>query len=168
MARSKLDRMLEEYMNLPYRMEVYWDEDCWAAEFPELPGLIAAHETWDGLRDSVEDAKRAWFSVALERNDPIQKPIAVEDRYSGKLNLRLPKSLHAAAARASERDGVSLNTFIVTTIAKELGAKQGQASAEPRKSSDDSQQSMTQAMREQLDAARLGASKALRRSSSGS
>ncbi len=168
MARGKRNRTLEDYIDLPYRMEVYGDDDCWAAEFPDLPGLVAAHETWAGLLDAVEDAKRAWFSVALEHGDPVPEPGAVEDQYSGKLNLRLPKSLHAAAARAGELDGVSLNTFIVAAMARELGVREHSTAAESQRSGDDSRASVTQAMREDVAAARLAASKALGRTVSGS
>jgi HicB family len=37
--------------------------------------------------------------------------------YSGRLLLRMPRSLHAELARASERDGVSLNQFITGVLA---------------------------------------------------
>ncbi|HZT07642.1 MAG TPA: toxin-antitoxin system HicB family antitoxin [Chloroflexota bacterium] len=111
-------------MKLPYRMEVYRDGDYWAAEFPQLPGLAARAERWEDLEREIEDAKRAWFETMIELGREIPMPRTAE-AYSGKLQLRLPRSLHAQAARASERDGVSLNTFIVTTIAKELGQKRG-------------------------------------------
>lgn len=110
---------VEYYMALPYRMEVYWDEDYWAAEFPELPGLVAGSDAWDRLQEKIEDAKRAWFESALEHDDPIPEPRA-GNAFSGKLVLRMPKSLHAQAARTADREGVSLNTLILTALSKEL------------------------------------------------
>lgn len=106
-------RTVDEYMALPYRMEVVWEEECWAARFPELPGLIAANETWEGLPRTIEEAKRTWFESMLEDGKPIPKPRRDEEEYSGKLRLRLPKSTHQQAALAAEREGVSLNTFLV-------------------------------------------------------
>jgi hypothetical protein len=41
--------------------------------------------------------------------------------YSGKLVVRLPKSLHRQAALAANREGVSLNQFIVSSIAEQIG-----------------------------------------------
>ena len=41
--------------------------------------------------------------------------------YSGKLVVRLPKSLHRRAAYAANREGVSLNQFIVSSIAEQIG-----------------------------------------------
>jgi hypothetical protein len=37
--------------------------------------------------------------------------------YSGRLLLRMPRSLHEELARASDRDGVSLNQFITGVLA---------------------------------------------------
>ena len=119
---TEIHDTLEQYMTLPYRMEVYWDETYWAAEFPELPGLVAGHETWDGLLEEIQINKRNWFESHLVNGDRIPAPAAGRQaNFSGKLVLRLPKSLHGQAAAAAERECVSLNTLILTAIATELG-----------------------------------------------
>jgi hypothetical protein len=41
--------------------------------------------------------------------------------YSGRLLLRMPESLHAELARASQTDGVSLNAFITDVLASAVG-----------------------------------------------
>jgi HicB family len=41
--------------------------------------------------------------------------------YSGRLLLRMPRSLHEELARASDRDGVSLNQFITSALASAVG-----------------------------------------------
>lgn len=41
--------------------------------------------------------------------------------HSGRLLLRMPESLHADLARASERAGMSLNAFINDVLAQSLG-----------------------------------------------
>src|SRR5258708_37603971 len=99
-------------MRLPYRMEVYWDDGYWAAEFPELPGLAAGHEDRDQLWSAVDDAKRAYFEAALRSDRAIRPPRQREDEYSGNLRLRLSKSVHRQAAQAAETEGISLNQFI--------------------------------------------------------
>jgi hypothetical protein len=40
--------------------------------------------------------------------------------YSGKFNVRVPKSLHAALASEAEVEGVSLNQLVVTKLALHL------------------------------------------------
>lgn len=119
MARdAKTGHRVDEYMALPYRMAVYWDREgeCWAAEFPELPYLVAAAETWEELPNKVADAKRAWFESMIADGKPIPEPRASEEEFSGNLRLRLPKMVHRQATIAAEREGVSLNTFLVTAI----------------------------------------------------
>lgn len=120
MRRADLTSV-EEYMARPYRIEVYRDEDYWAAEFPDLSGLVAGHETWEGLQDAIEDAKHAYFEAAIRDGRPLPLPAVRQEDFSGKLVLRLSKSLHRRAARAAEREGVSLNSFLSTALARELG-----------------------------------------------
>ena len=45
------------------------------------------------------------------------KPRQRGGTYSGRLLLRMPRSLHEELARASDRDGVSLNQFITGVLA---------------------------------------------------
>jgi antitoxin HicB len=118
-----IDDRVAHYLALPYRMEVYQDGDTWAAEFPELPGLVAGHETWDGLQAAILDAKRTYFEGMLERNLPIPEPGSTDTGYSGRVLVRLPKTIHRDLSRAADREGVSLNTLVVSAVAKELGRR---------------------------------------------
>ncbi len=43
--------------------------------------------------------------------------------YSGKFNVRVPKSLHAALAIEAEAEGVSLNRLVVAKLAMHLGVR---------------------------------------------
>jgi antitoxin HicB len=113
-----------EYMRRPYLMEVVWDEDYWAATFPELPGLVAAADTWDELAQKIKDAKESYFAAALDAGLPIAEPGDSSEPASGRVLLRLPKTLHRQATRAAARDGVSVNTFLVSAIARELGRRE--------------------------------------------
>src|SRR5258708_34752756 len=113
-----------EYMQRPYLMEVVRDEDYWAATFPELPGLVATADTWDELAQKITDAKESYFEAALEAGLPIAEPGESSEPASGRLLLRLPKTLHRQASRAAARDGGSVNTFLVAAIAKELGRRE--------------------------------------------
>lgn len=53
-----------------------------------------------------------------------EPPVGPQRReYSGKFNVRVPKSLHAALAREAEAEGVSLNQLVVAKLARHLQAK---------------------------------------------
>src|SRR5947207_1126375 len=50
-----------------------------------------------------------------------EAPVGPQRReYSGKFNVRVPKSLHAALASEAESEGVSLNQLVVTKLALHL------------------------------------------------
>jgi predicted HicB family RNase H-like nuclease len=53
----------------------------------------------------------------MRNGDVIPKPAR---QMSGKLTLRMPRSLHESVAEAAERDGVSINQWIVTKLANSL------------------------------------------------
>lgn len=50
--------------------------------------------------------------------------LAAADKMSGRVVLRLPRKLHLLASRRAERDAVSLNTWLVAAVARELGRDQ--------------------------------------------
>ena len=51
--------------------------------------------------------------------------------YSGRLLLRMPRSLHEELARASDRDGVSLNQFITGALAAAVGWRRDDGAPPP-------------------------------------
>jgi hypothetical protein len=57
--------------------------------------------------------------------DSLPEPVAGPQRreYSGKFNVRVPKSLHAALASEAEAEGVSLNQLVVAKLALHLQAR---------------------------------------------
>jgi hypothetical protein len=65
----------------------------------------------------AEDARRLWIEGEYEDGAEIPEPSYPEE-YSGKFNLRLPKSLHRQLAEAAEEDGVSLNQYVITLLAR--------------------------------------------------
>lgn len=75
-------KTLNEYLTLPYRMEIVEDHDegGFVVSYPDLPGCITCGETVESAVANAQDAKRAWLEAALEDGIPI--PGA---RRSGKL-----------------------------------------------------------------------------------
>jgi antitoxin HicB len=55
----------------------------------------------------------------LEEGIPIPEPRPLEE-FSGRFVLRLPKSLHRDVARKAEEEGVSINQWIVTAVARSI------------------------------------------------
>ena len=93
-------------------------------EFPDLPGCKSDGETIEEAIANGEDAKRCWIAAMKEAGRPIPRPsVDPLEGYSGKWQLRAPKSLHRRLAERAKREGVSLNTFAVTLLAEGLGER---------------------------------------------
>jgi antitoxin HicB len=93
-------------------------------EFPDLPGCMSDGETIEEAITNGEDAKRCWIAAMKEAGRPIPPPsVEAAESYSGKWQLRAPKSLHRRLAERAKREGVSLNTLAVTLLAEGLGER---------------------------------------------
>lgn len=112
-------RTLEEYMRLPYRMEIIPDtiEGGFAVRFPELPGCLTCADTMEEAVRNAEDCKREWLVAAIEDGTPIPEPMTDED-YSGQFKLRIPKSLHKSLAEHSKAEGISMNQYCLYLLTK--------------------------------------------------
>jgi len=107
-----MEKNLDYYMNLPYRIMVVPDEegDGYVLHCPELTGCITCAETLEQGLEMINDAKMCWFDACLEEGIPIPEPGHLDD-YSGQFKLRIPKSLHKALAERSRQEGVSMNQY---------------------------------------------------------
>ncbi len=66
---------IEALARRPYRMIVWHDEENgWAAEIPDLPGLSAAGDTLEEMMSIVEEAKLLWIAAALAEGRAIPVP----------------------------------------------------------------------------------------------
>jgi antitoxin HicB len=119
---------VEQYLGLPYHLMLVRDgEDKgrpWTASVEELPGCTSRGKTSEEAVNGIEAAKSAWIATALEEGREIPEPRSATS-HSGRLLLRMPKTLHADLTRASEREGVSLNQFITDTLAGALVWRSG-------------------------------------------
>lgn len=71
-----MNKDLDYYMNLEYRMEIFEDEEGFAISFPELPGCITCASTLTEVLENAKDAKETWISFALENN--INNPLPIK------------------------------------------------------------------------------------------
>ncbi|WP_082343677.1 toxin-antitoxin system HicB family antitoxin [Sulfobacillus thermosulfidooxidans] len=114
----------EQLIQRPYRIEIYpAEEGGYVATIPDLPGCITQGETPEETLQRITDAKTAWILIALEQSIDIPMPSThsvSSSVYSGKLNVRMPKSLHQALAQEAQKEGVSLNHLIVYRLTQSL------------------------------------------------
>lgn len=109
---------LEYYLGLEYPFNVIADPDGgWVIEFPDLDGCLTQIDSLEELPFMVEDVRKLWLEAAYENDFDIPMPSYPEE-YSGKFNVRLPRSLHHRLADSAERDGVSLNQYVVGLLSQ--------------------------------------------------
>ncbi len=119
-----MTRSMEEYLKEPYtHILVPDDMGGYAAEILEFPGCFAEGETANEAMKALDRAAAAWIRAALAQGQEIPPPFRNQG-YGGKIALRLPKSMHRQATQFAERDGISLNQFLVSAIAARIGAEE--------------------------------------------
>jgi predicted RNase H-like HicB family nuclease len=107
---------------MPYARVLTPDsEGFYVAEILEFEGCLTEGETPAKALKNLESVARDWIETRLEEGLFIPEPFA-NSEMSGRFALRMPQSLHTKAAILAERDGVSLNTFIVSALAVSVGA----------------------------------------------
>lgn len=112
-------RTIDEYMKLPYKMEITpdIDEGGYVVSYPDLPGCLTVGDTIEEAIKNAEDAKRTWLEAAIEDKVKINEPDDLEN-YSGQFKLRIPKSLHKSLSEHSKAEGTSMNQYCLYLLAK--------------------------------------------------
>ncbi len=126
--RTLIERKpLEYYLSLKYPVTIYAaPEGGFVAEIEDLPGCLAQGETLGEAYELIEEARRMWLEVAYEDGQDIPEPRG-EQEYSGKFFIRAPRSLHRKLDRLAKREGVSLNQYLVSTLARSIGIEEAGA-----------------------------------------
>jgi len=121
---SQPDRTVERYLALPYHVTLVRDGDGedgpWVAQVEELAGCTSRAETAEQAASGIQQAMSDWITEALREGREVPEPKPV-DEHSGRLLLRMPRTLHAELTRLAEREGVSLNQFITDALASAVG-----------------------------------------------
>ena len=124
---------VDRYVQLPYHITLVQDgEDVggkWIAAAEELPDCTSRGDTAEEALGGLKDAMAAWISAALKEGRDIPEPRS-EASHSGRLLLRMPRTLHAALTKAAERENVSLNQFITDSLASVVGWRRGPTAGE--------------------------------------
>jgi antitoxin HicB len=95
---------------------MHWSEvdQCYIATLPAWQNAQTHGATPAEAGTNAEQVLNMLIAAALKHGEPIPPP---QRTHSGNLRLRLPASLHGRLAREAEREGVSLNQWIVSKLA---------------------------------------------------
>ena len=88
----------------------------------EFPNISSYEDTYDEARLMVIDSINSLHKIAIEDGVSFPEPIpSLDEEYSGRVTLRMPKSLHAKIAQQAILEDVSVNQYLVTAIATYAG-----------------------------------------------
>ena len=117
----------ETYLQRPYHIELIQGEDRsqglrWVASVEELPGCIAQGDTPEQAVARVRDVMESWIEFVLERGEQVPEP-RPEPSCSGRILMRLPRTLHERLLAEARREGVSLNQYVMGICASAVSWK---------------------------------------------
>src|SRR5688572_11366971 len=100
-----------------YKINIFWSEKdrAFIATCPEFEGLAVVANSREAALKEAEETVRAYIEIYQEDGMALPVP-EVAQEYSGQIRVRLPKSMHAEAARQAAEEGISLNQFICLAI----------------------------------------------------
>ena len=123
---SGLRHDVDYYMNLPYTMTVKYRPEqggYYVAGYVELPDLTMTGDTPEEAVRELLAEKADWFKTCLDEGFAI--PLPVEPRkYSGKIMVRIPPSLHESLIEIAAAEGVSLNQVMVAALSRSAGRRE--------------------------------------------
>lgn len=99
-----------------YRFNVYQIETTeglqWFVEYPDVSAVVGGGDTPEEAIAEAKDNLNAYIDYLKEEG--LELPVAskYEGEYSGKVTLRMSYSLHKKVSELSEKEGVSLNSYI--------------------------------------------------------
>ena len=111
---------LDDYLVLPYTVEVRRNQDGFFARVEELPGCMTWADRIEDIWPLIEDAKQAWIADALDTGDPIPVP-AEPDADAQRVPVLLPRLLYRRLIRHAHGAGVSVDELVVAELARAVG-----------------------------------------------
>ncbi len=135
MLNEELKKKVEYYMNLPYTMTVKRHDDqgiYYLAGFVELPDLFMVGSTLEAAVKALQIEQPGYFEECIKRGFKIPVP-AESQKYSGKLNFRMPKQLHQKVAVIAQSEGVSINQYLLAAVSQAAGADEKKVLEKARK-----------------------------------
>ncbi len=98
----------------------------WGARFLEVDGVVGAGDTPEEAMKSAYENLEVHLEFLKEDGNLIPE-CNVDKKYSGKIALRVSKSLHERIAECAAADGISINSYISNAIQQKVYTSIGRA-----------------------------------------
>ena len=118
---AKNDGRIKAILARPYVRRLLPDEQGgYTAYIHEFPGCVAEGDTADEALFNLDKAAISWLAVSLAHGQTIAEPLQPFG-YSGRIALRIPRSLHQDVAELAQTQECSVNQLLAVAIAEYVG-----------------------------------------------
>lgn len=113
----------DEILKKPYTRRLVPDEtQGYTASIQEFPGCFAEGDTAEDALRNLDNAAASWITVSILNGREVRDPIDFAG-CSGKVALRIPRSLHKEVAELAELENCSINQVLTAAIASYVSGK---------------------------------------------
>lgn len=102
--------------NITVRRGEFEGEVCFEARVLELPDIAEYADSAQEAYELAVDAIQTTAEVMAEKQNAMPAPADMPGEFSGRVTLRLPKTLHRSLAEMAASESVSLNQYIVSLL----------------------------------------------------
>ncbi len=118
---GKNENQVRAILARPYVRRLLPDEaGGYTAYIHEFPGCVAEGDTANEALFNLDKVAASWLAVSLAHGQSIAEPIEPFD-FSGKVALRIPRSLHRDVAELAQLQGCSVNQLLSVAISEYVG-----------------------------------------------
>ena len=111
--------------NITVRKGNFDGEVFFEAKVKELPDVAEYADSYEEAYLLAIDSLETTAEALAEQGKVMPSPILENDDFSGRVTLRMPKSMHAALSSWSDSEDTSLNQLLVNCLAFNLGEQFG-------------------------------------------
>lgn len=109
--------MIDPYdYSISVRRGEFEGEICFEARIKELPDITEYADSFEEAYALAIDSIETTMEIFAEKGRTMPAPNIPADDFSGRVTLRLPKSLHRSLATMSDSEGVSLNQYLCNVL----------------------------------------------------
>src|SRR5690554_6051628 len=108
--------------NITVRKGIFAGEECYEARVLELPDVAEYADSFEEAYELAIDTVETTAEIFAEKGKLMPTPFEPADDFSGRVTLRMPKTMHRAYSRMADIEDVSLNQLLVNCLSFALGA----------------------------------------------
>ena len=111
--------------NITVRKANFDGEVFFEARVKELPDVAEYADTFEEAYALAIDTIEMTAEIFSAKGKAMPAPYKPADDYSGRVTLRLPKTLHRSLSETADQEGISLNQYLVNVLSYQFGYHSG-------------------------------------------